>query len=190
MNIWALCTLSQLLNSALQYKGSYHQYRDKWGSDKTLFMKTDHPSAFGCRLFSVDPWSFPAQVHSSCAHTFAHPTLILHFCISLLGLPGGAVVKNLPASAGDRDLGSVPELGGSPGGGNGNPLQYSCLNYSMAEELSRLVCGVTKSQTRPSNWAAHMCFLVAVLQNSLLLKRFIYWVLHGDSCVVKLLRVS
>ena len=41
---------------------------------------------------------------------------------------GGAVVKNPPASAGDvRHMGSVPGLGTSPGKGNGNPLQYSCL---------------------------------------------------------------
>ena len=38
-------------------------------------------------------------------------------------------VKNLPCSAGD--LGSIPGLGGSPGKGNGNPLQYSCLENSM-----------------------------------------------------------
>ena len=38
------------------------------------------------------------------------------------------MVKNLPASAGDfRDTGSIPGLGRSPGGGHGNPLQYSCL---------------------------------------------------------------
>ena len=38
------------------------------------------------------------------------------------------VVKNLPASAGDaRDMGSIPGSGRSPGGGRGNPLQYSCL---------------------------------------------------------------
>jgi len=37
--------------------------------------------------------------------------------------PGGAVVKNLPATAGDaRDMGPIPGLGGSPGEGNGNPL--------------------------------------------------------------------
>ena len=42
-----------------------------------------------------------------------------------MGFPGGSVVKNLPVSAGD--LGSNPTLGRSPGGGNGNPLQYSCL---------------------------------------------------------------
>ena len=38
------------------------------------------------------------------------------------------VVKNLPASAGDvRDLGSIPGLQRSPGGGHGDPFQYSCL---------------------------------------------------------------
>ena len=40
-------------------------------------------------------------------------------------------VKNLPANAGDiRDVGSIPGLGRSTGGGNGNPLQYSCLENS------------------------------------------------------------
>ena len=42
------------------------------------------------------------------------------------------VVKNLPASAGDlREVGLIPESGRSPGEGNGNPLQYSCLENSM-----------------------------------------------------------
>ena len=41
------------------------------------------------------------------------------------GFPGGSVVKNLPVDAGN--IGSVPGLGRSPGGGNGNPLQYFCL---------------------------------------------------------------
>ena len=42
------------------------------------------------------------------------------------------VVKNLPANAGDiRDTGSIPGLGRAPGVGNGNPLQYSCLENPM-----------------------------------------------------------
>ena len=42
------------------------------------------------------------------------------------------LVKNPPASAGDaRDAGSIPGLGRSPGGGHGNPLQYSCLGNPM-----------------------------------------------------------
>ena len=44
-------------------------------------------------------------------------------------LPVGSVVKNMPVNAGD--VGSVPELGRSPGEGHGNPLQYSCLQTSV-----------------------------------------------------------
>ena len=46
-----------------------------------------------------------------------------------MGFLGGSVVKNLPANAGD--IGSVPGSGRSPGGGNGNPLQYSYLGNPM-----------------------------------------------------------
>ena len=42
-----------------------------------------------------------------------------------MGFPGDSVVKNPPANAGD--VGLIPGLGRSPGGGNGNPLQYSLL---------------------------------------------------------------
>ena len=49
-----------------------------------------------------------------------------------MGFPGGAVVRKLPAKAGDgRDMSSIPGWGRSPGGGNGNPPQYSCLENSM-----------------------------------------------------------
>ena len=45
------------------------------------------------------------------------------------------MVKNPPVNAGDlRDAGSIPESGRSPGVGNGNPLQYSCLDNSMDRE--------------------------------------------------------
>ena len=46
-----------------------------------------------------------------------------------MGFPGGSVVKNPPASAGD--VGLIPEWGRSPGGGHGNPLQYFCLGNPM-----------------------------------------------------------
>ena len=58
------------------------------------------------------------------------------------------MVKNLPAKVGDvREEGSTPGSGRSPGGGHGNPLQYSCL----ANPMDRGACwatvpGVTKSQ--------------------------------------------
>ena len=55
-----------------------------------------------------------------------------------MGFLGGAVVKNLPVNAGGaRDTGSVSGLGRSTGEGNGNPLQYSCLENST-EEPGRL----------------------------------------------------
>ena len=65
----------------------------------------------------------------------------------LTGFPGGAVVKNLPANAGDtRDRGSIPGSGRSPGGGRGNSLQYSCLENLMDRGVWRAtVRGVTKS---------------------------------------------
>ena len=49
-----------------------------------------------------------------------------------MSLPGGSVVKNPPANAGDaRDAGSISGSGRSPGGGHGNPLKYSCLENPM-----------------------------------------------------------
>ena len=47
--------------------------------------------------------------------------------------PSSTVVKNLPANA--EDMGSIPGLGRSPGVGNGNPLQCSCLENSMDIKL-------------------------------------------------------
>ena len=63
-------------------------------------------------------------------------TVIFNTYMYFISFPDGAVVKNIPAvqelqvcNAGD--LGLIPGLGRSPGGGNGNPLQYSCLEKSM-----------------------------------------------------------
>ena len=50
----------------------------------------------------------------------------------MLGFPGVSMIKNLPASVGD--VGSIPGLGRSPGKGNSNPLQYSCLGNPMGRE--------------------------------------------------------
>ena len=60
-----------------------------------------------------------------------------------------SVVKNLPANAGDiRDMASILGLGRFSGGGNGNPLQYSCLKNSMDRGTWQAIAhGVTKSQT-------------------------------------------
>ena len=59
------------------------------------------------------------------------------------------MVKNLPPNATDaRDLGLIPGSGTSPGGGNGNPLRYSCLENPMDRGAWwATVHGVAKSQT-------------------------------------------
>ena len=59
------------------------------------------------------------------------------------------MVKNPPANVGDvGDLGSIPSLGRSPGGGNGNPLQYSLLGNPMDREPWRAtVHRIAQSQT-------------------------------------------
>ena len=65
-----------------------------------------------------------------------------------MGFPDGSVVKSLPASVGD--VGSVLRSGRSPGDGNGNPLQYSCLENFVDRNFEGSM-GVAKSQTQLSN---------------------------------------
>ena len=66
------------------------------------------------------------------------------------GFPGGSVIKNLPANAGD--VGLIPGLGRSPGEENGNPLQYSCLGNPTARGAFQFtVLEVAKSQTQLSD---------------------------------------
>ena len=63
-----------------------------------------------------------------------------------MSFPGGSEVKNLPANAGD--VGSIPGSGRSPGEGNGNWLQYSCLGNLMDRGAwQATVLGVAKSWT-------------------------------------------
>ena len=66
------------------------------------------------------------------------------------------MVKNLPANAGDiRDVGSIPGSRRSPGGGNGNLLQYSCLENPMDRGAWRAtVHGVSKSRI-PTSMYTH-----------------------------------
>ena len=73
--------------------------------------------------------------------------------LSLWGFPGGSEVKASAWNAGDPGL--IPGSGRSPGEGNGNPLQYSCLENPMEEGAWwATVHGVTKSQTRFSEFTS------------------------------------
>ena len=69
------------------------------------------------------------------------------------------MVKNPPASAGDiTDTSSIPGSGKRPGGGHGNPLQYSCLENPMDKGAWRAtVHGVTKNQTGLKQLSTHAC---------------------------------
>ena len=75
----------------------------------------------------------------------------------VLGATSQVVVKNPPANAGDiRDMGSIPRLGRSPGGGHGNSLQYSCLENPMDRGDSwATVYRVTKSGAGPKQLSMH-----------------------------------
>ena len=68
------------------------------------------------------------------------------------GFPGGTV-KNQPADVGDtRDAGLIPGLGRCPGEGNGNTLQYSCLeNFIDRGAWKAIIQGITKSWTQLSD---------------------------------------
>ena len=88
------------------------------------------------------------------------------------GFPGGSVEKNFPVNA--RDTGSIPCLARSHGGGNGNPLQYSCAGNTV----DRGVCwatdhGVTKSHTH--GW--HACRLGLPFRNRVVITN------HWNDCI-------
>ena len=76
-------------------------------------------------------------------------TFIFHLHIYIRASQVALVVKNLPASAGDvRHVGLIPGLGRPPGGGHGNPFQYSCLEHPMGREAWRaMVHRVMQRQT-------------------------------------------
>ena len=70
------------------------------------------------------------------------------------GFPGGSVVENLLAGAGDPGL--ISESGRAPGEGSGNPLQFSCLENSMDRGAWwAIVRGVAKSQTCLSDYTTN-----------------------------------
>ena len=82
----------------------------------------------------------------------------------MYGLPSGAVVKNLAVNAADtRNAGSIPGSGRSPGVGNGNPLQYSCLENSMDRGVwwTTQFMG-SKESDMPKHTYTHTCTWILV----------------------------
>ena len=82
---------------------------------------------------------------------YVHFNVLLNLVLVFYwGFPGGSDGKESTCSA--RDMGSIPGLGRSPGGGHGNPPQFSCLENPMDRGAWRAtVHGVSKSRTRLNN---------------------------------------
>ena len=99
-------------------------------------------SSWGCK-----------ELNATGQHTTWYTTCDVYQDSYNLGFPGGSVIKNSPASAGDaRDLGSIPGSRRSSGVGNDNPLLYSCLENLMDRgPWQATVHGVAKIRTQLSN---------------------------------------
>ena len=96
-------------------------------------------------------WGFPGGSD--------YKKICVHQHILSMGFPGNSVVKNPPANAGDiRDTVSIPGSGRSPGGGHGNPPQYSCLENPMDRGAwQATVHGVVQRQTWLKRLSSHEC---------------------------------
>ena len=102
-----------------------------WYKKPIHFIGTDSPDCLFYSQWSLFQWPFFDQIYS------------------LIELPcGGSDGKAYNVG----DLGSIPGSGRSPGGGNGNPLQYACLENPMMEEPGSLQSIVLQSQTRLNNF--------------------------------------
>ena len=103
-------------------------YAEAWGGEIALIV-----SVMGC---------FGGALYKKFAHSYSRYFIVF---------PGGSEGKASPCNAGD--LGSLPGSGRSPGEGNGNPLQYSCLQNPMdGGAWWATVHGVAKSRTRLSDF--------------------------------------
>ena len=80
-----------------------------------------------------------------------------------MDFPGGTVVKNPPASPGDP--GSIPASGRSPGEGNSNPLQYSCLK-NWTEEPGGLQ-SMGQQRTGHDRVTEHACLSISIYKDSI-----------------------
>ena len=124
----------------------------------TCFQRTLLVSAF-LILCQKETWGPPAPSQAGACYLFPKQSIpLFSICKWSVGATQVAlVVKNLPANA--RAAGSVPGSGRSPGGGNGNPLQYFCLGNSMDRGAwQATVHRVTKSRTWLSTGACALSF--------------------------------
>ena len=132
----------------------------------SLTMKLCETAACGSEGISMLPlwrsanlklWTQKSANETECLEKITWPSasslqMITNYLLSYWAC--GSAVKNLPANAGDLgDVALIPGSWRSPGEGNGNPLQYSCLRNPMDREAWwATVYEVTKSQTWVFEW--------------------------------------
>ena len=97
---------------------------------------------------------YKSKIEYAYIHTLCGPSILIYLPNYCEGFPGGTVVTNPPANAGDaRSMGLIPGTGRYPEEGNGNPLQYSCLRNPMDRGAwQATVHGVAKSWTQLSSY--------------------------------------
>ena len=153
LKVWQFSYLSQ--ESALNFTDLLYclfcLYFIYFCSDLCYFLPSSN-SGFHFSVLFLVPWGI--KLCFSDFFLFLEGGRLLLWASPLMSVSDGAVVENLPASAGHTgDTGSIPGLGTSPSEGNSNPLQYSCLGNPMDRGAwQATVHGVAKSQTRLSNW--------------------------------------
>ena len=134
-----LCSITSLLFSGTEV--SHHQWQTKC-KEKASILCTG--SGTPRNPVGFQPNTVFGQLKDV---AFLQDCFVLGFKQLGKGFPGGSLVKNPPANAGDA--GSIPGSGRFLGKGNGKPLQYSCLGNSMIRGAWRAaVHGVTKESDR------------------------------------------
>ena len=97
-------------------------------------------------------------------YTYIHTYIYIYIYTLFIGFPGGSVLKNPLANAGDAgDMGLISGLGRSPGVGNGNPFRYSCLGNPIDRGAWRAtVHGVANGRT----WLSMRAWYIYTTHNS------------------------
>ena len=130
----------------------------------------------------IEPRSCALQADSLLSEPPGKPAVLSNIKWEKMGFLGDTSGKECTCQCGrHRDTGSIPGLGRSPGGGYGNPLQYSCLENPMDRRaLWSTVYRVAESRTQLKQWSTHtaekrcMCVYVQMYIKDKYIYLFIY----------------
>ena len=137
--VFAVCLFVDILLTYIYWVFIYTRTPSKWIHLMTLW-ENKHCTHLIGDVFIWENWRSETLKRDLCSWDICnlavedkHTKWIYMYICALMGCFQVALaVKNLPAKAGDiRDKGSIPASGRSPGGGNGHPFQYSCLENPM-----------------------------------------------------------